>query len=213
MMNKKSIKLEPKNEKIFDLTFRRLREILSTGNPQDLMSNPYSRLMSSYDISPRAMITLQSLALKVTEIANILEEVRKKLLQKYAKKDENNKPILIPPREEVTRRLKIHLEEARKNTVVDLSAEKLRAEELQKEIEKNIPRTLWKYNFEPSKEQEFNEAFQKSLDEKIKLDGGRPIIYDTDLPKQTDQDNTKMPFLNTFEMVLLSPLIDFRIEE
>lgn len=190
------------------VTNSELRDIVNYGGIPDedskFVPNPYSRLMSSYEISPRLMNRCQHLVHKVKKAVGDLEENRKKLLDKYCERDKKEELVMLPNEGEVDIRLVKHfakLAEADKDTNVTNIVLKKDTDKVREQIIKSLPPAFWSYTFEAGKEEEFNDALNKLLAEDVTWEAQKKIvIVAEDLPDQ---------FLNAFERSLLTPLFEF----
>lgn len=194
-----------KESGVIDITNLQLRDIVSyRSTEEDPLLNPYNRIMSSYEISPRLMNRCQYLATKIRMAVDNLEENRKKLLEKYCDRDDKGSPVMLPDENEVELRVVKHFSELAKmdeNTNVTNSVTARDVEDVRKQILKNLPPLYWRYSFKDGEEVKFASDLNKLMEEKAMLDDVKKVsVSDKDLPDK---------FLNSYERSLLAPLFEF----
>lgn len=197
--------LKVREGSLIKITNRELRDLLNYGRTSEGTDiNPYNRIMSSYDISPRVMNKCQHLTGKVQVAVENLETCRTKLIEGFCKKDKKGEPIKIPDENEVMRRTVKHFAELAENAG-DLNLDDLFSlkskEESKKRIMDDLPPHFYRYEFDDEEKEKFEKALKELLDQEVEFDELKKIVViDGDLPER---------FLNAYERHLLSFLFEF----
>ena len=142
---KSSAKKEKQEQNLIDVTYRRLREITFI-NRQDPVATPYGRLMISMEIRASEKLKLKNLFRRVSQSLGDFDEVRKDLIEKYAKKDKEGEFIMKPP------------------------------EDADGKVNKEAPKTEWVHDFTQENETVFQEEFEDLLNAKADIAGEKPTF-------------------------------------
>jgi len=184
-----------------DITNRQLRDILNYGT--DRNSNPYHRIMSSREISPRLLALCEQLIPRVTQAQDILNTTRKKLIERYSRLDGKKQPIMLPNELIVEQQLVEHFSKLAANDKTNNVAKLIQKEEVDKareEIVARLPRDFWRYDVE--NQFELDDAFEEVLNQKADFGEMKKIVI-------TKDDIPRPTFFNAFERAILSPLFEF----
>ena len=185
------------------LTYRELRDMLNFGDPRSPDSNPYTKLGSSRQISPRLMMKTLELVPKIVGSREILEKFRTELLEKHSHKGNSGRPVMIPNEIVVEQRIVEHfnrLAEKDKTNNVARLIEREQLDKVRKEIEANLPLKFKRYDIIDM--QAFEDDFEEALDQLVDLGGMKKIVV-------TNGDLPDYKFLNAFERNILGGLFEF----
>ena len=146
---KPNAKKEKQEQNLIDVTNGELRNLafIDRNNPA---ATAYGRLMTSSAIRSGAKFKLKKLFLRVSETLSVFEEVRKELIDKYAKKDKEGEFIMKPP------------------------------EDADGKPDKDAPRNEWVHDFTEENEKEFQKEFEDLLKEKADISGEKPTFDEND---------------------------------
>jgi len=185
-----------------DVTNQQLWDILNYGTPNIPDSNPYHKIMSSREISPRLLALCEQLIPKVRVAQEVLNATKKRLAEAHSRLDGDKKPIMLPNEQIVEEQIVEHFSKLENNDKSNVTRviQRDEMEKVRKDVEARLPRKFWRYDI--IDQVTFEDAFQEVLGQKADFGGMRKIVV-------TKDDIPDHKFFNAFERAILSPLFEF----